>query len=108
MSAALLHKLDNIANTTPTFTKVSSAVATLVAIYAVRKYLSRSPLAAVPGPPSPSYLTGHFKSISFSKDGIQFSEDITEEYGGVVKLKTLLGVCQTSIYACIRACSNRR
>ena len=93
MSASAHSQLGHLLETTSILTQVASALATLVAIYAVRRYLSPSPLAAVPGPTSPSYLTGHYNNFAFARDGTEFCEQITEEYGGAVKLKSLLGVC---------------
>ena len=98
MSASAHSQLGHLLETTSTLTQVASALATLVAIYAVRRYLSPSPLDAIPGPPSHSYLTGHFKNIMFTKDGTEFCRSITEDYGEVAKLKVLFGVCQTQLF----------
>ena len=106
IAASLQFQLDYLLNTTSRFAKVSSALAALLSIYAVKRYITPSPLAAVPGPPSSSYLTGHFTNIAFAKDGTEFCEQITEEYGGAVKLKSLLGVgrnTHTSIHILISA-----
>jgi len=72
--------------------ELSLVVAFLGSAYVLKRYLLPSPFSAVPGPPLPSYLVGHFKSLSSAKTGIQFCEDITESYGGVVKLGGFLGV----------------
>jgi hypothetical protein len=64
----------------------------LFALQALSKRTSLSPLAFIPGPPSPSYLTGHYKLAVINKDGVKFCMDLSDNYGGVVKLKGFLGV----------------
>ncbi|KAJ7336312.1 cytochrome P450 [Mycena albidolilacea] len=52
---------------------------------------SRRILNNIPGPRSPSLLTGHLKEI-FSFDGWDFHHELGEKYGGVVRIDGMLGV----------------
>jgi len=67
----------------------------LVAIYAVKRYFAPSPLASIPGPQSPSFFIGHLLSLTSGRNDMAYFNQITEQYGGVVKLNTLFGVCHT-------------
>jgi hypothetical protein len=75
---------------TPTNVFVSAI--TISIGYGIWRYLRPSPFANIPGPPSPSFLTGHSRPLQVDKDAVKFCMNITEEYGGVVKLKSALGV----------------
>jgi len=71
---------------------IASAVAALGVVLVIKQYLVSSRLVSIPGPPSPSLLTGHLLQLTSAKGGIDFCHAITEEYGEVVKLKSLFGV----------------
>jgi len=72
--------------------QIASTVGAFGAVYAIRRCFASSPLVSIPGPPSPSLLTGHLLQLTSAKGGIDFCHTITEEYGEVVKLKSLFGV----------------
>ena len=81
----------------------------LAAGYAIKRYLAPSPLARIPGPPSSSFFTGHLLLLAAGKNDMRFCNQITEQYGGVVKLNTLFGVCHfCSSYAPVFAYSLSR
>jgi hypothetical protein len=75
-----------------TTTRVMVLVAAVGVGFGVKRFLQPSALAAIPGPPSQSFIFGHFKAIFEDKDAAKFCMEITEEYGGVLKLKTFFGV----------------
>ncbi|TCD70031.1 cytochrome P450-dit2 [Steccherinum ochraceum] len=53
-------------------------------------YFHRTTLDDVPGPPPPSFFTGHFGEL-MSMDSWAFLDNLADNYGGVVKLQALLG-----------------
>lgn len=50
-----------------------------------------SPLAVLPGPPSPSFIYGNFREI-FAAEGSTLHEAWTEEYGSTIKYKGFFGL----------------
>ncbi|KXN81939.1 Cytochrome P450 3A6 [Leucoagaricus sp. SymC.cos] len=56
----------------------------------VRKFVVKSPLDCVPGPPTSSFIAGNIKEL-FDEHGWQYHYDILKEYGSVMKVKGLLG-----------------
>ncbi|KAF8206530.1 cytochrome P450 [Mycena galopus ATCC 62051] len=58
---------------------------------------ARKILNNIPGPPSPSFWTGNFKEI-YSFNGWNFHHELTEKYGGVVRIDGLLGEKQLYVF----------
>ncbi|KAF9002256.1 cytochrome P450 [Cyathus striatus] len=56
----------------------------------VKQYIFKGPIENIPGPPSPSFFTGNIRQF-FDSNGWNFHKEISERYGGVVKLKAPLG-----------------
>ncbi|KAJ7488873.1 cytochrome P450 [Mycena latifolia] len=56
----------------------------------LRRVFRRSPLDTIPGPPSKSFLTGNLLQYH-NPDGWEFQRELEENYGGVVRLRGLLG-----------------
>jgi len=92
MSRLSLFNPEYISHETSLTSLAFLAAVALAAAYAIGRFLTTSPLATLPGPPSPSVFTGHLLKISSPNGGIDFRDSITETYGGMVKLKALLGV----------------
>ncbi|KAM5541728.1 hypothetical protein V8D89_004457 [Ganoderma adspersum] len=67
-----------------------------VLLWKLRK-VSRSPLNAIPGPPSKSWIKGHVGEL-FGPNFEQFRKDITEKYGKVVKLRGLFNAPQLYVF----------
>ncbi|KAJ7088057.1 cytochrome P450 [Mycena belliarum] len=57
--------------------------------YLVRRFFVSTPLDNVPGPPSPSFLTGNLLELH-DPDGWEFHHQLETNYGQVVKLRGLL------------------
>ena len=82
----------------------------------IRPYVIKSPLAVIPGPPSPSLMFGQYNAFPtqfslnilwltsyfplflgnfkqlMNKDGWKFHFDLQEKFEGLVRLRGLLGV----------------
>ncbi|KAJ6607875.1 cytochrome P450 [Mycena sp. CBHHK59/15] len=56
----------------------------------LRRIIGRSVLNNIPGPPSKSFLTGNLLQYH-NPNGWDFQQDIEENFGGVVRLRGLLG-----------------
>ncbi|KAF9002258.1 cytochrome P450 [Cyathus striatus] len=56
----------------------------------IRQYIFKGPLENIPGPPSPSFFTGNIRQI-FNANAWNFHKEISEQYGGVVKIKAPFG-----------------
>ncbi|KAI0782963.1 cytochrome P450 [Abortiporus biennis] len=52
-----------------------------------RRYLLKSPLDNIPGPPSSSFVFGNLKEIDDPKDGWGFQEMLATKWNGVVRVK---------------------
>jgi hypothetical protein len=89
---AILSRLETTLRNSSTSSQVAAAVGAIVALYGVKRLFTTSPLALVPGPPSPSLLTGNYNQLMSEKDSVEWGMDVAEKYGGVVKLKFHLGV----------------
>ncbi|QRV93245.1 cytochrome P450 family protein [Ceratobasidium sp. AG-Ba] len=61
-----------------------------LAAVAYRLAHRRTLLVDIPGPPSPSWVTGHFKNL-FGFDAIPFYEHLVSNYGPTVKIKAPFG-----------------
>ncbi|KAJ3559694.1 hypothetical protein NM688_g181 [Phlebia brevispora] len=57
----------------------------------VRRHAPRSSLDNIPGPPSPSFLTGNLPRLFHKHAAWAFHKEIAEKYGSVVKLSGLFG-----------------
>ncbi|KAF6754459.1 cytochrome P450 [Ephemerocybe angulata] len=57
----------------------------------LRRWLGSNPLDNIPGPPSQSWLAGHFEQLWDVKNGWGFHQSISEKYGGVLRLAGPLG-----------------
>ncbi|KAI0327588.1 cytochrome P450 [Cubamyces sp. BRFM 1775] len=55
-----------------------------------RQMCVKSPLDNIPGPPSPSWMTGNLPQM-FNRQGIPFYHDLIEKYGPVVRLHGAYG-----------------
>ncbi|KAF8159576.1 cytochrome P450 [Crassisporium funariophilum] len=62
-----------------------------------RRFFAKSPLDNVPGPPSKSFLTGVLPAI-FSQNGWDYNTELAEKFGGVIKIKALLGENQLYVF----------
>ncbi|TFK40022.1 cytochrome P450 [Crucibulum laeve] len=65
----------------------------------VRRFVVKTDLDNIPGPAPPSFLKGNLLQI-FNLNGWAFHKHLSEQYGGVAKLKAMLGenllfVCDT-------------
>lgn len=61
------------------------------------KYLKRSRrLVELPGPPNPSFITGHYEDLGEAKCGTCYNE-WRREYGKTYRLYAPFGVCTHSI-----------
>ncbi|KAF5327790.1 hypothetical protein D9619_004946 [Psilocybe cf. subviscida] len=56
----------------------------------IRALLHKSTLKNIPGPPASSWLTGSFHQLA-AHNGWDFHRNISETYGGVARIKGLLG-----------------
>ncbi|KAF9448706.1 cytochrome P450 [Macrolepiota fuliginosa MF-IS2] len=56
----------------------------------LRRYIVKSPLDCIPGPPAPSAIIGNIMQI-FDEDGWGYHYDIRNQYGSVMKVQGLLG-----------------
>jgi len=56
----------------------------------IRWTTAKSPLDNIPGPPSASIWSGNFKQF-YARQGWEFHHDVTQNYGSVVRMTTLLG-----------------
>ncbi|KAG8680609.1 cytochrome P450-dit2, partial [Ceratobasidium sp. 423] len=65
-------------------------VSGLLALLVLRRHRKLQLAVPLPGPPSPSYLTGHFKSI-FGLHGIEFQGEVLKTYGPTVRLAGIMG-----------------
>ncbi|KAI1798436.1 cytochrome P450 [Ganoderma leucocontextum] len=61
------------------------------------RQISRSPLNAIPGPPSTSLIKGHIGEF-FGPNSEKFRKDIMEKYGRVVKFRGLFNVPQLYVF----------
>ncbi|KAJ6495099.1 cytochrome P450 [Mycena sanguinolenta] len=59
-------------------------------VVAIRHFFGRSSLDKVPGPPSTSFFTGNLSQY-YDSSGWAFQRDLEDNYGGVVRLRGLLG-----------------
>ncbi|KAJ7121713.1 cytochrome P450 [Mycena epipterygia] len=59
-------------------------------VVAIRHFFGRSALDKVPGPPSTSFFTGNLTQY-YDPTGWAFQRDLEDNYGGVVRLRGLLG-----------------
>ncbi|KAJ6505229.1 cytochrome P450, partial [Mycena sanguinolenta] len=59
-------------------------------VVTTRHFFGRSALDKVPGPPSTSFFTGNMMQY-FDPSGWAFQRDLEDNYGGVVRLRGLLG-----------------
>jgi hypothetical protein len=75
-----------------TRTQLCFALGAIGLIYVIKQSFKTPPFTLMRGPPSPLLLLGHWKALKMDKDAIKFCIGVTEEYGGVVKLKTFFGV----------------
>ena len=91
MSETIIAQLQRLLERRSLSSQVGVAVTAAVAIYGLKRAFTKSPLAHISGPPSPSYLTGHL-SLLLAYDAVDFLTSISEKYGGVVKLYGPLGV----------------
>jgi hypothetical protein len=98
-------------------TALLSAVFAWVLWISLKHFVIKHPLDNIPGPPSPSFLTGGypapFGSLSTSlhanhlragnvgqmtdPQGWKFHRDLADVFGGVAKLHGLFGVCSAGI-----------
>ncbi|KIM41635.1 hypothetical protein M413DRAFT_72029 [Hebeloma cylindrosporum] len=62
-----------------------------------RRFIVRSPLDNIPGPSSKSWLKGHLPQL-FHAQAWNFHREIAEKYGGVIKIKALLGENQLYVF----------
>ena len=90
----LMTSYDLLSRTTTT-TYIATAAVALGVGYSIKRFFTPSPLAAIPGPPSPSFLTGHYKPLVAAPDSIHYARKVSEEYGGVVRLSTGFKVSAT-------------
>ncbi|OSD02190.1 cytochrome P450 [Trametes coccinea BRFM310] len=75
----------------PSFLLVAGAAGLLFVLWRiVREFIVKSPVDNVRGPPSPSSLVGHIVEF-FESQGGQYSRQLAEAYGSVVKLRGILG-----------------
>jgi hypothetical protein len=79
------------------FAQISLIAAAVGLIYGVQRSFRTSPLAMIRGPPSPSFIVGHWTTLTKDKNGNQFMMAITEKYGNVVKLASFLGVSDLAV-----------
>ncbi|EAU85619.1 cytochrome P450 [Coprinopsis cinerea okayama7 len=56
------------------------------------RVLLNHPLDVLPGPPSPSYLTGNLKKVFDRSNGIVYHEDILKKYGSAMQIAGPLGM----------------
>jgi len=92
MSSAISRVMESIVGYHPTFIQVASVVLAFGIGYGVKIFLGPSPLAMVAGPPSPSYLVGHWKAMTTDDNATQFCIDLSEKWGGIVKIRTFFNV----------------
>ncbi|KAI0308387.1 hypothetical protein OF83DRAFT_285190 [Amylostereum chailletii] len=70
-------------------TVVAASTATLLLVL-IRQYIVQRPLRIVPGPPSPSWITGNFKQM-FSATSSPFHDELTKRYGKVATIDGMFG-----------------
>jgi len=92
MAESILSRLENVLDGTSKSSQIAAAVAGLGAVYVIKQIFTPSPLACISGPPSPSFLTGHLLALTSGKGDMGYCHNITEKYGGIVKLNALFGV----------------
>ncbi|KAF9002247.1 cytochrome P450 [Cyathus striatus] len=56
----------------------------------IRQYIFKGSLENIPGPPSPSFFTGNIRQF-YDANAWDFHKKISEQYGGVVKIKAPFG-----------------
>jgi len=99
MVESILFRLDNALENSLKSGQILVTILTgLAAVYVIRRVLAPSPLSNIPGPPSPSFFAGHLLALTSGTSDVSFCNEITEKYGGVVKLKTSFGVCLSCLF----------